>query len=186
MSQLPRNQQGPQGQVPSPQPRQDPPGPGDPQQAPPSSGRPGAVLAAAALGGAVALVVLGVAVHTLVAGLAGASGGGEVAVVLLALIVGSVGVMHALGVHRLLHPRFPNTAMMAMAGWITVTVTGFGVFRSIRGRGDGPDLTTMLVWVGLAVVVITLMLLITRPSVTRWVRAVHARSRQLGHAPGKR
>ncbi|MFF5355708.1 hypothetical protein ACFY3T_23110 [Saccharopolyspora hirsuta] len=172
--------------MPPPQVPQGPPG--GPQQAPPPGGpqRPGAVLAAVALGGIVALVVLGVAVYTLVAGFAGASGGGEIVVVLLAFIVGAVGAMHALGVYQLLHPRFPNTAMMAMAGWITVAVTGFGVFRSIRGRGDGPDLTTMLVWIGLAAVVITLMVLITRPSVTRWVQAVHARSRQLGHVPKQR
>ncbi|MER5392071.1 hypothetical protein [Saccharopolyspora sp. NPDC002686] len=131
-------------------------------------------------------MVLGVAVYTLVAGLAGASGGGEIAVVLLTLIVGAVGVMHVLGVVRLLHRLFPNTGTMAMAGWITVAVTGFGVFRSFLGRGDKPDLVTMLVWVVLAAVVIALMVLITRPSVTQWVQATHAHSRQLGHTPGQR
>ncbi|MEG9520173.1 hypothetical protein LZ318_41535 [Saccharopolyspora indica] len=156
--------------------------PGNPQgpvPAPPSSAgapqRPGAVVAAAVLGSVVAVVVLGVAAYTLVVGLAGASGGGEIAVVLLAGIVGLVGVVHVLGVVRLLHRRVPNTATMALAAGVTVAVTGFGVFRSIRGRGDGPDLVTMLVWVGLAAVVIAMLVLITRPSVTRWVRAVHAR-----------
>ncbi|RKT86243.1 hypothetical protein SAMN05421805_102139 [Saccharopolyspora antimicrobica] len=143
-------------------------------------------MAAAVLGGIVAVVVLGVAVYTLVVGLAGASGGGEIAVVLLAGIVGLVGVMHVLGVVRLLHQRFPHTGTMALAGGVTVAVTGFGVFRSIRGRGDGPDLTTMLVWVGLAAVVIAMLVLVTRPSVTRWVQATHAHSRRLGHQPEQR
>lgn len=157
--------------------------PGSSQDGP---SRPGAVVGAAVLGGIVAVVVLGVAAYTLVVGLAGASGGGEVAVALLAGIVGLVGVMHVLGVVQLLDQRFPNTARMAMAGGVTVAVSGFGVFRSIRGRGDSPDLTTMLVWVGLAVVVITLLVLITRPAVTRWVRATHAHSRRLGHVPQQR
>lgn len=166
--------------------------PGNPQRpaAPPPSGgvpqRPGAVLTAAVLGGVVGLVVVGVAVYTLVVGLAGASGGGEIAVVLLAGIVGLVGVVHVLGVVRLLNPRFPSTGTMVLAGGVTVAVTGFGVFRSIRGRGDGVDLLTMLVWVGLAVVVIAMLVLITRPSVTRWVQAAHAHSRRLGHSPGRR
>lgn len=158
----PPAQQSLRGQLPPPPP------PSSSEEAPQ---RPGAVLAAAALGGVTALVVLGVAVHTLVAGLAGASGGGEVAVVLLALIVGSVGAAHALGVYRLLHPRSPDTGTMALAGWTTVAVTGFGVVRSVRGRGDGPDPLTLLVWGGLAAVVIALLVLITRPSVTRWVQA---------------
>lgn len=105
---------------------------------------------------------------------------------LLTFIVGAVGVMHVLGVVRLLNPRFPNTGTMAMAGWITVAVTGFGVLRSFLGRGDRPDLTTMLVWVVLAAAVITLMVLITRPSVTQWVQATHAHSRQLGRSPEQR
>jgi hypothetical protein len=155
------------------------------QYGPQAPQRPGAVLAAAVLGGLVALVIIGVAVYTLVVGWSGASGGGEIVVVLLAFIIGGVGALHALGVAGLLHPRFPGTARLAMAGWTTMVVVAFGVFRSVR-RLSGADLATLLVWIVLAAVVITLMVLITRPAVVQWVRATHEHSRRLGYVPKQR
>ncbi|MCI2420427.1 hypothetical protein MOQ72_23550 [Saccharopolyspora sp. K220] len=173
----------PQEHGPPPQPPQAQYGPTPPQ----APRRPGVVLAAAVLGGLVALIIVGVAVFTLVAGWSGASGGGEIVVVLLAFIIGGVGAMHALGVASLLHPRFPSTARMAMAGWTTMAVVAFGAFRSVRGLAEtGPDFATLLVWIVLAVVVITLMVLITRPAVAQWVQATHAHSRRLGHVPKQR
>lgn len=150
--------------------------------------RPAAVVAAAALGGIVALALCGLALYVLITGVGGASGAlSVVAVVLLACIVGGMAALYGVGLVGLLHRRFPNTAQLAMATWMTALIVGVAMFRSARGWTDGSDgPLTFAAWTVMLVIVVALLVLMSRPAVARWIRATREHSRRLGFAPRQR
>lgn len=180
----------PQQQAPWPQQQaQQPPQQPQPEQqgqaaAPPP--RPGVVTAMAALGGLVAAILLGTAVHLLATGWAESDGGGYIVVVLMALIVGGMGVLYGIGVASLFHKTFPNVLQLLMASWMTAAIAAIGLTRSFRRGGDGPDMTTALVWLVMGAIVVTLIVLMTRPGVKQWISATHKHSIAQGHRPKNR
>lgn len=141
------------------------------------------MLVATVFGGAIALVLFGLAGYTLIVGWSGASGGGEIVVLLGAFIIAGVGVLYGLGAAALLHSKFPNPAPMKLAATGTALVVAFGAARAARAHTDGPGLGGLIGWVVLGAVVITMLVLLSRPSVTQWVQARQAHSRSLGHVP---
>ncbi|GAA4834216.1 hypothetical protein GCM10025787_12380 [Saccharopolyspora rosea] len=149
--------------------------------------RPAAVLVAAALGGVVALALFGLALHVLVTGVGGATGAlSVIAVVLLACIVAGMAALYGIGLAGLLHRRFPNTAQLAMATWMTAVIVGVAMVRSARGWTDGSDgPLTFAAWT-VMLVVVALLVLMSRPAVVRWIQATHEHSRRLGYAPRQR
>jgi hypothetical protein len=162
----------------------DGPAAASPAQGP--STRPATVTAASVLGGLLSVVMLGTAIYTLVVGLAGASGGGEIVVLLLAFIIGGFGALVAIGVIALNHKRFPNPASLTMAAMFALGIIGLGVVRSFRFGGDGPELLAIVVWLCLAAVAVTLLVLLNRPSTTQWTKAVAQRSLEQGYQPRRR
>lgn len=147
------------------------------------SARPVPVLVATVFGGAIALALFGLAAYTLIVGWSGASGGGEIVVLLLAFIIAGVGVLYGLGAAALLHSKFPNPAPMKLAATGTALIVAFGATRAARVHTDGPGVAGLVGWVVMGLVVITLLVLLSRPSVKQWVQATQAHSRSLGHVP---
>ncbi len=141
------------------------------------------MIVAVVFGGAIAVALFGLAGYTLIVGWSGASGGGEIVVLLLTFIIAGVGLLYGLGSAALLHSKFPNPAPMKLAASGTMLIVAFGTARASRALTDDPGLGDLIGWVVLGAVVITMLVLLSRPSVKHWVQARQEHSRSLGHVP---